>query len=843
MLARLVRTQLALPFAILFAALTARGQCITQFTPGDGAPGASGPVNASVLWDADGVGPAGPLLVIGGSFTVAGDALALNVASFDPATGQWAAFGTGIDGEVVALAVDAVGTLLAAANAGTTTAGHRVLAWNGTSWVQRGPAFDQVLRCLLALPNGDLLVGGEFASVGAIAASRLARWSGASWSAFGLGTDGPVRAIIAMPNGDVVVGGTFGTIDGVSANCVARWDGATWSPLGTGIPVIGIDGPYAFAVMPNGDLVAAGFFPGAGGIYVGNIARWNGLAWSAFGSGLNTDLQFTGSAKSVLVLANGDLVVGGIFSMAGGVSARGIARWNGTSWSAIGPGFQQFGTFSPARVSALAQLPNGDLVAGGRLQSAGGTIGENLSRWDGIAWRSLARGFNGAVLAIAEGAAGDVVAGGSFTVAGGVAANRVARWTGSAWGPLGSGTNGTVNAVAVLSNGDVIVGGNFTTAGGLTANRVARWNGSAWSAMGSGMNSGVASLEVLPNGDLIAGGAFSTADGLPAAHLARWTGSGWVSFAGGVAPGSVTAMHVRTDGTLFVGGSFSAAGGVPVTNMAAWNGTSWTAMGSAPPNPYAITTALGGSILACHSSSISRWTAGGWSPLGLSATSNVFGIAGLPDGDLIAVGAFDLIGPPFLFTLGVARWTSTGWTAVDGGLGEGLGRVVRMLTNGDIAIGGEFQRAGGEQSPWFARITTTCPAGVTPLGPGCASSGGSNLLQVTQRAWIGGPLRVRSTGVPAIAFVVAVTGFSTTSLPLAAVLPAGPGCDLFVTPDLLDIVLAVGGAAQVELLIPDSPSLVGAAFHHQHVPLEFDLGGALVAATATNAVTLTIGAL
>ena len=31
-----------------------------------------------------------------------------------------------------------------------------------------------------------------------------------------------------------------------------------------------------------------------------------------------------------------DLYVGGVFTGAGGVSARGLAKWNGTSWSDVG---------------------------------------------------------------------------------------------------------------------------------------------------------------------------------------------------------------------------------------------------------------------------------------------------------------------------------------------------------------------------------------------------------------------------------------------------------------------------------------------------------------------------
>ena len=41
---------------------------------------------------------------------------------------------------------------------------------------------------------------------------------------------------------------------------------------------------------------------------------------------------------ALAVSANGDLYAGGQFNMAGGVSASRIAKWNGSAWSALGSG-------------------------------------------------------------------------------------------------------------------------------------------------------------------------------------------------------------------------------------------------------------------------------------------------------------------------------------------------------------------------------------------------------------------------------------------------------------------------------------------------------------------------
>jgi hypothetical protein len=180
-------------------------------------------------------------------------------------------------------------------------------------------------------------------------------------------------------------------------------------------------------------------------------------------------------------------------------------------------------------VSALAVLPNGDLIAGGTFTTAGGISASRIARWNGSAWSPLGTGMDNSVTALAVLPDGDLIAGGSFTTAGGVSANRIARWNGTAWTPLSTGTDGTVSALAVLPNGDLLAGGFFVTAGGVTAFRIARWSEqeAVWSPLGTGLSavsiSSVNALAVLSNGDLVAGGEFTTAGPHPSAYFARWT--------------------------------------------------------------------------------------------------------------------------------------------------------------------------------------------------------------------------------------------------------------------------------------------------------------------------------
>jgi hypothetical protein len=146
-----------------------------------------------------------------------------------------------------------------------------------------------------------------------------------------------------------------------------------------------------------------------------------------------------------------------------------------------------------------------------------------IARWNGTSWSAMGSGMNNTVFTLTTLPNGDLVAGGNFTTAGGVAANFIARWDGASWSAMGSGMNGGVRALTTLPNGDLVAGGVFSIAGGLAANRIARWDGASWSAMGSGMNDGVVALTTLPNGDLVAGGFFTTANNLVSAYFARLT--------------------------------------------------------------------------------------------------------------------------------------------------------------------------------------------------------------------------------------------------------------------------------------------------------------------------------
>ncbi|MBE1491245.1 hypothetical protein [Plantactinospora soyae] len=344
-----------------------------------------------------------------------------------------------------------------------------------------------------------LYAGGTFTEAGGVAVDRLATWNGSAWSRLGAsssaGPDGSVTALTVY-DGDLIAGGNFLTAGGVRVNGIARWDGAAWLPLtgssGTGVMTTPLDFVDALAVF-DGDLIVGGQFLRAGGVTVNHIARWDGSEWSPLtgpaGTGVNVASVWD------LAVYGGALIVGGGFSQAGGAAANGIARWTGSAWSTLGTGFN-------GDVLALTVF-DGSLLATGGFTQAGGTAANYVAEWDGSGWSTLGAGLD------AEGRAltvygGSLVVGGTFTEAGGVPANYVARWSGSAWsalaGPSGAGTEDIVVSLAV-HNGRLVAGGFFGRAGGVVVNQVAGWNGTAWSALagpaGAGTDAGVYALHTV----------------------------------------------------------------------------------------------------------------------------------------------------------------------------------------------------------------------------------------------------------------------------------------------------------------------------------------------------------
>ncbi len=282
--------------------------------------------------------------------------------------------GTGVIGSSVdALLSLANGDIVAGGlflQAGATALNH-MGRWNGSTWSSFGSGMDQQVLALCSMPNGDLIAGGKFTMAGGVACSHIARWNGTAWSPLGSGTNGDVNALAVRSDGTLFAGGTFTTAGGVGANRVAQWNGTSWLNVGAGTNA----DVHGLAVRPNDDVVAVGAFTSAGGLPADRCARWTGLAWASMGA-VSAD---TTAALAVFVLPNGDVIAGRGFHPPATIPDDGIARWNGTSWSGIGAGLDEYLTTASVAVRAMALRADGALVVGGTFSVAGGITSRSLA--------------------------------------------------------------------------------------------------------------------------------------------------------------------------------------------------------------------------------------------------------------------------------------------------------------------------------------------------------------------------------------------------------------------------------------------------------------------------------
>ena len=170
------------------------------------------------------------------------------------------------------------------------------------------------------------------------------------------------------------------------------------------------------------------------------------------------------------------MYAGGTFAAAGPSGAR-VAKWEGSTWTPLGPSLEPNGA-----IYSLTVLGT-NLYAGGRFTNA-------VVKWNGTNWVTVGSGFSGGsgvttVYGLAATSVGNLYASGIFTMAGTTVVNNAACWDGLGWSALddSQGPNQVVNAILINSSG-LYAAGRFTTIGSVAANHIALWDGSRWRTVG-----------------------------------------------------------------------------------------------------------------------------------------------------------------------------------------------------------------------------------------------------------------------------------------------------------------------------------------------------------------------
>ncbi len=338
---------------------------------------------SNIVYDAE-VGPDGRVYV-GGEFKASAGGPADDIAVWDPVTRTWDDLGGGPGARVFHLAVAADGTVYANGvfSLSGTTALYAVYDPGAGTWTglpldvfgsSEGVAVDRA--------TGTFYTAGALRGAGN-ARFPLASYGGSTWTR--LGTPGPITTVASGllwdPAGALYVSGYLGPVGSIPTSAIERLDlvTGTWTEVAGGVA----GEVKAMAPVPGGEIAVAGNFATVSTTAVGDrdvaapgvavsdaVAGWRSLGSSVAGSGAQEDAPTV--VRGLAATPDGTSIYAvGLFETAGGTVVDNVARWDAASrsWNALGDGV----------------LGGGNDVAVGAdggvyFSNAGG--GHGLLRWD-----------------------------------------------------------------------------------------------------------------------------------------------------------------------------------------------------------------------------------------------------------------------------------------------------------------------------------------------------------------------------------------------------------------------------------------------------------------------------
>ncbi|HZZ97721.1 MAG TPA: hypothetical protein VFE19_11920 [Jatrophihabitantaceae bacterium] len=371
-------------------------------------------------------------------------------------------------------------TFVVALSAGAVGPG----GWNhlGVGASSSMPSLNGHVYALNSQNPGVLYAGGDFTTAGGNSkAKRIARWNGSTWSALGNTplTNGSVLAI-AYKNGKVYAGGTFLNAGGnADADFLAVWDGTSWAPFCNSTNSDPTFGGSVDALQIIGNtLYVGGAYQNGAGIDAADYLLACDLTTGASSATVDSDGDFEGAVYALTADSNGTLYAGGQFVNLDNIEAADhVAAYDGT-WHAMGTGPDNHAVDDFVR--GLTAKGTDVYVGTDSLNVAGIAQADHVARWNGTSWSAVGANtagndgwFSTTTFINALTTYGSlVVAAGSFQNANGTAnADEIAYFDGTKWRPIGSDGAGNgplpgANSALSVVNGNLYASGNFTSAGG-----------------------------------------------------------------------------------------------------------------------------------------------------------------------------------------------------------------------------------------------------------------------------------------------------------------------------------------------------------------------------------------
>lgn len=554
------------------------------------------------------------------------------------------AAGGGIDGAVRDLAVQPDGKVIVAGDFFTynNTIKPYLLRLDKNGSVDEtfsaGTGVDGQVNALAIQPDGRLLIGGFFMSYDGIPRNNIARLNryGTLDNTFdpGEGADGVVAAFAIQPDGKILAGGLFTRFNGQNRVSIVRLN-ANGSLDSTFVPALGYDGisrVTSIALQPDGRILLAGYFVDEDGSNLRKIIRLN--RDGSIDPSFNPKSYMDDTVQTIALQKDGKILIGGALVIYNYPIRNHIVRLNADG--SLDESFRNIGTddwvslvnkiillddgrilvagsFSSyeghphgrinrllpdgstdlsftagqgadGEIAVMAAQPDGSFMIAGDFSSYNGSNAIKLTRINRNGGHDAsfnpATGANSAIASMAIQADEKIIIAGAFTSYFNVRRNCIARINKDGSPDLsfnpGQGADAMITAVALQRDGKIIVVGSFNSFDGIARNYIARLNanGSLDASFNCNTDYPVSAIAIQPDGRILIGGFFTRVNGVARNRIARLNANGTTDAGfntGAGANADIAAILVQPDGKILLGGAFTSYNNVARSKLARLN--------------------------------------------------------------------------------------------------------------------------------------------------------------------------------------------------------------------------------------------------------------------------------
>jgi uncharacterized delta-60 repeat protein len=379
-------------------------------------------------------------------------------------------------------------------------------------------------------PDNKILLALASSGTGSLNLLRRLNSDGSIDTAFTdgqLGT-GNILNTATQSDGKIIVTGTFSTYNSAPSNSIVRInaDGTTETTFPVGF---GSASPASIVIQPDAKIVIGGYFYTFNGSACKALVRLNPDCSrdTTFDTSNAVDLAVSNQSyvNSMVLQADGKLIIAGSISYYGNYPVNHILRVN--TDGSRDAGYTNLTKAFDATVNVVALQPDGKILVSGVFGRYNGDPAKQLIRLNADGSRDS-----------------------SFALAGTGFTYDQPYW------------NSSVKAIAVQTDGKIVLGGEFTTFNGQTVSRIMRLNSNGsrdTSFLGTGFNDTVNEIVLQPDGKIIVRGIFSTYNGIACEKIVRLNANGArdTSFTSALNTIAAYDVALQSDGKILAGGNFS----------------------------------------------------------------------------------------------------------------------------------------------------------------------------------------------------------------------------------------------------------------------------------------------